>query len=132
MKRSKFKLREKRSRKPYSVNKNVEEYLKFLVRIQFQVINSKGKDDTDNPLRGCFPTKLHYNMDQVTLPLLVNHHSTFTTHEDNDIHISAPLDTLMKRQFTIKLIILFISRGRFDSVITHWEQAQYNTCVIYQ
>ena len=78
MKRSKIKLREKRSRKPYSVNKNVEEYLKFLVRMRFQVLQSNNKYDMNNPLWGRFTPQLVYNMYQVLFLFLVNHDITFT------------------------------------------------------
>ena len=58
----------------------------------------------DNPLWGHLPPDIRYNRDQLTLTFVVNHDRTFTTHDDNYIHISAPSDALSTIQFTINVV----------------------------
>ena len=58
-----------------------------------------------NQLWGRFPPALSYNMDQVHSPFVVNNDSTFTTHDDNEIHMSAPSDALRKRQFNMHVLV---------------------------
>ena len=75
----------------------------------FQILQSKNKDDIDNPLWVQFPPEIRYNMDQVNIPFVVNHDRTFTTHDNNDIHISAPSDDLRKRKFTVYVVFNTVS-----------------------
>lgn len=42
-------------------------------------------------------------MDQVPLPFVVSQESTYTTENDQNVHISAPSDALRKRQFTMHI-----------------------------
>ena len=58
-----------------------------------------------NQLWGRFPPALSYNMDQVHSPFVVNHDRTFTTHDDNEIHMSAPSDALRKRHLTMHVAV---------------------------
>ena len=73
--------------------------------MRFQVLQSNNKDYMDNKLWGCFPPDFGYNMDKAPFPFVVNHDSTLTTHENNDIHIYAPSDSLRKRQFTMHVVV---------------------------
>ena len=55
---------------------------------------------------GRFPPHLRYNTDQVPLPFVVNHYSTYTTEEDTDIHIAGSgKGDLRKRQFTMHIYV---------------------------
>ena len=58
-----------------------------------------------NPLWGRFRPELRYNVDQVTLPFVVNYDITFTTNDNNYIHIYAPSDALRKIQFTMYVVV---------------------------
>ena len=71
----------------------------------FQVLIPNNENEIDNPLWGLFHSEPFYNMDQVPLPFVVNHHRNFTTHDDNDVYISAPSDNLQKRQFTMHVVV---------------------------
>ena len=102
---SKIKLGKKKSGKPLSANEYIEEYLKLLVRMRFQVLQSNNKDDITNPLWGRFPPELCYNIYQVPLPFVVNHYSTFNKNYNNDIHIYEPSDALRKRPFTMHAVV---------------------------
>ena len=59
----------------------------------------------NNTLWGSFPPELRYNMYQVPFPFVFNYDSTFTKHDNNDIHISDPSDYLRKRQFTMHVVV---------------------------
>ena len=72
--------------------------------MRFQFLQSNNKDDMGNPLWGILPPEICYNMDQVNFPFVVNHDITLTTHDYNDIHISAPSDALSTIQFTINVV----------------------------
>ena len=73
--------------------------------MRFQVLHSKKKGCMNNPLWVRFPPELCYNTDLVPFPFAVNHDRTFTTHDYNDIHISAPSDYLRKRQSTMHMLV---------------------------
>ena len=50
---------------------------------------------------GHFLPKCRHNVDQVPLPLVV---STFTDENDKDMRTLAPINALIKRQFTVHVI----------------------------
>ena len=59
----------------------------------------------DNPLWGCLPPYNRYNMYQVPLTFMVNNDITLTTHDNNEIHISASINDLRKRKFTMHVVV---------------------------
>ena len=82
-----------------------------------QLLHSKNKDDMGNPLWGIFLPDICYNMDQVPFPFVVNQDSTLTTHDDNEIPISAPSDALRNIQFTIHVVVNVVEGDKLQGFV---------------
>ena len=98
---NKIEVQEKKSRKKKSANEHIDAYIMFLSKLRFDLLSPTAWDPTCHPMCGRFRPEEIYNMDQVPLPFVVNQERTFTTEDDKHVHISAPSDSLRKRQFTI-------------------------------
>ena len=105
-KRKNIKFRKRKSGKGKSGVENLPEVLKFLAYLRHRVLPRREDQAVPpdyTPKWGRYPPERRYNMDQVPLPFVVSQDSTFTTSDDNDIHVKAPSDSLRKRQFTMHL-----------------------------
>ena len=91
--------------KKKSANEHINEYLNFLSKLRFDLLSPTDWDPTCHPSWGRFRPEERYNMDQVPLPFVVNQDHTFTTQDDDHVHISAPSDSLRKRQFTMHVVM---------------------------
>ena len=107
MKRKKIKFRKRKCGKEISAQECVPAIELFLTNIRFNFLLPRENDGADgrDPLWGRFLPERRYNMDQVPLPFVVGQDHTFTTYDDDDVHIKCPKEALRKRQFTMHVVV---------------------------
>ena len=112
-KRMNLKFRKRKSGKKNSTDDDLPRLKAWYSEMRYEVLpiyKDEPCKDFDEKW-GRFQPHLRYNMDQVPLPFAVSQDNTYTTGDDNDVHIAAQSDGLRKRQFTMHI---YINAGRGD------------------
>ena len=107
MKRYKIKFLKRKNVKAKSANEKREDIVKWHQDLRYKVLPYReGYVGTFSPQYGRFPPERRYNMDQIPMPFVVDQDSTFTTEDDEHVHIRGTgADGLNKRQYSAHVFI---------------------------
>lgn len=107
MKRHKIKFRKRKNVKAKSAEEKREDIVKWHQDLRYKVLPYRnGHVGSYHPHYGRFPPKRRYNMDQIPMPFVVDQDTTFTTEDDEHVHVKGPgAEGLNKRQYTAHVFI---------------------------
>ena len=107
MKHYKIKFQKRKNVKAKSADEKREDIVKWHQDLRYKVLPYReGHVGTFSPQYGRFPPERRYNMDQIPMPFVVDQDSTFTTEDDEHVHIRGTgADGLNKRQYSAHVFI---------------------------